>query len=240
MKQAGFYQWKPVTPDGTVLWLKYWWGPASANSLAYKRPDGKWVVVSPASGAPQSVYERLDESGTVAALIAPNAFHNLGQRDWKSRFPKARSYAPEGAIARLRTKSPEISYMVLENAVEEVRPAQLFIPDGMKTPDALLLIPAPSGPIWWVGDQFSNNAKEDQILPLRIISRIIARGPGFGINPNPTLVYVRDKSLWFRTMQSKLSSNLPSVIICAHGDPIFAEAAKRTKEAFATIESRML
>jgi hypothetical protein len=79
MKLSNLQQWLPLTTGGELLWLKYSFGSGTANTLAARLNDGGWAVLSPPSGAPDSVYDALPSQGEVTALIAPNGFHNLGQ-----------------------------------------------------------------------------------------------------------------------------------------------------------------
>lgn len=227
MNRKALYRWEALGGDKRLLWLKYWWGPASANTLAYRQDDGSWVVVSPASGAPDGVYDEIASLGPVKALLAPNAFHNMGQAAWRARFPDALSFAPRGALGRLAGKTPGVPYVPLEEAGFRLGPARFLVPGGMKTPDALFSLPFSAGCCWWLGDQFSNNSKADQIWPFRILSRIVANGPGFFCNPKPGLVYVADKAAWAATMREALVARPPAVALCAHGDPVIEGVAGR-------------
>ena len=235
MSRPGLNVWAALAADDSMLWLKYWWGPGSANALAFKLRDGTWAIVSPPCDAPEHVYAEIARRGKVSALIAPNAFHHKGQSAWRQRFPEARAYAPRGALPRLSKQTPELDYSPLEECAV-IAPATVFIPDGMKTPDALLYIPTATGPatsggLWWLGDQFSNNTKADQIFIFRIISRLVASGPGFWCNPHPELVYVRDRVSWLRSLQSRLDRHPPQMILSAHGDPVTEAAATRALRA---------
>jgi hypothetical protein len=110
MNRATLYVWRTLTEDGSVRWLKYSFGPGTANTLAARIEDGTWLVVSPATGAPPSVLEDLARDGTISALVAPNAYHHRGQEEWRLRFPGAVSYAADGALPRLSEKSPGVPY----------------------------------------------------------------------------------------------------------------------------------
>lgn len=236
--RVGLNAWEPLTPDGDVLWLKYWWGPGSANALAFRLRDGGWAIVSPPASAPDCVYDAIGSRGEVRMLIAPNAFHNLGQAAWRARFPVATSYAPRGAHERLAKQTPEIAYRPTEQLAGALVPARMFIPEGMKTPDMLLRIPFEGGRLWWLGDQFSNNSKTDQAFLFRLLSRVVANGPGFWCNPKPELVYVRDRSAWLSSMRAALSENPPTIVLCAHGNPLTSDTAARTQRALDVVAAR--
>ena len=105
MNPKDLNRWQYLTQDGSVRWLKYSWGPATANTLAARLADGTWVVVAPSVSPARSVLEDLSKDGFVSALIAPNAYHYLGQQAWRLHFPGATSYAPAGAHKRTRCRT---------------------------------------------------------------------------------------------------------------------------------------
>jgi len=97
--------WRPLTACGDVRVLKYSWGPANANALAVRVGAQGWLVVSPPRAAPMAVQDELAADGGVSALLAPNAYHYLGQEAWRRRFPTATSWAPSGALPRIASKT---------------------------------------------------------------------------------------------------------------------------------------
>lgn len=239
MKGAHLYKWMPLTTDGSVLWLKYSFGPGTANSLAAKLEDRTWLVVSPPSEAPAAVYAALDQQGRAGALVAPNVYHNMGQAAWRKRFPGAISYAPSQARTRLSKKTPGVEFRPMEELAQRLSPAHAFLPDGMKSPDVMIQIPTGIGNIWWVGDQFSNNGASDQILPLRLLSRLLGSGPGYRCNSKPELVYVRDRAAWLESIREAFAERPPAIVVPAHGDPVTENAAERTRRAIDAIDARV-
>jgi hypothetical protein len=238
VKGAHLNKWMPLTAEGNdVQWLKYSFGPGTANSLAAKLHDGTWLVVSPPSGAPASVYDVLDKQGGVSALVAPNAYHNKGQRAWRERFPRAVSYAPGGANSRLSKKTPGVEYRPIEELAHKLGPARVLVPDGMKSPDAMFQIPTKAGYIWWMGDQFSNSGVSDQVWLLRWLSRFAGSGPGYRCNSKPELVYVRDRAAWLGSIRVALEERAPAVVVPAHGDPVTDDALERTRRAIDAIDT---
>jgi hypothetical protein len=221
--------WRPLTADGTVRWLKYSWGPATASSLAVHLGGRGWLVVSAPVGAPPSVADELDRDGGVAFLLAPNAYHHLGQREWRSRFPSATSCAPQSAHRRLAAKSKDIPYRATEDLASEL-PSHVHIvaPEGQKTADLMLRIDAGDDVVWWLGDLFSNNGLADATWPLRILARLVGSGPGYRRNARPGLVYVRDASSWLASVRSALTLRPPTIAVPAHGDPVTDDTTART------------
>lgn len=223
------HAWRPLTACGDVRVLKYSWGPANANALAIRLRPGGWLVVSPPLVAPPGVHEELAADGGVHALLAPNAYHYLGQAAWRQRFPTASSWAPSGALDRIAKKTNGARFGHAEDLAREL-PANiaLIFPEGQKSPDTLLRITSQTGDVvWWLGDLFSNTTPADQIWPLRLLSRLAGSGPGFRRNARPELVYVQHRGAWLSSIRSAITAHPPSVVVPAHGDPIQADAAAR-------------
>ena len=239
MKGPHLNIWRPLTADASVRWLKYSFGPGTANSLAIKSQTGSWFVVSPPPDPTVSVFEALEQQGGVGALIAPNAYHNLGQRFWRARFPRAVSFAPSGAHARLSKKTPGVPYRPIEDLAHQFRPSSVFLPEGMKTPDVLIRAETQDGFLWWMGDQFSNSSVADQIWPLRFLARFAGSGLGYRCNSKPEMVYVRDRVAWIRSIREALEEYPPSIVVPAHGDPVTEDAVGRTQRALDAVDANM-
>lgn len=238
MRREGLYQWKPLTEDGDLQWLKYSFGPGTANSLAAKLPDHTWLVISPPCEAPPAVYDRLDQMGGVSALVAPNPYHNKGQAAWRQRFPGSQSYAPSGALPRLSSKTPAIDYESMEDLARRISPLRAWLPEGMKAPDVLFQIPVNAGYVWWMGDSFSNSSRSDQVWPLRLVARFAGSGLGYRVNSKPELVYVRDRAAWIASIRKELSAMPPWMVIPAHGDPVTEQVVERTRHAIDAVDTR--
>ena len=238
MKGADLCTWKPLTEDGHVLWLKYSFGPGTANSLAAKLADNTWLVISPPGEAPAAVYDLLDQKGGVSALVAPNPYHHRGQAAWRERFPLSLSYAPSGALPRLSKKTPSIDYRSMDELAQKIRPVRQLLPNGMKAPDMLFQIPAKAGYVWWLGDQFSNSGRTDQIWLLRLLARFAGSGLGYRVNSKPEFVYVRDRAAWLESIRAALKEMPPSVVLPAHGDPVTERVVERTRRAMDAIDTK--
>lgn len=222
--------WRSLTACGDVRVLKYSWGPANANALAVRLGAHGWLVVSPPRGAPPAVQDELAADGGVSALLAPNAYHYLGQAAWRRRFPTATSWAPSGALPRIASKTKHAPFGRAEELASQLPDnVTLVFPEGQKNPDLLLRVTASTGEVvWWLGDLFSNTTTADQIWPLRVVSRLAGSGPGYRRNARPELVYVRDRAAWLSSVRSAVAAHPPNVVVPAHGDAVVADAAART------------
>jgi len=220
--------WSPLTERGDVLRLRYSFGPGKANALAVKLDARRWMVVSPPIAPPPEVFSALDAEGEVAVLLAPNAYHHLGQAAWRARYPDAVSYAPRGARERLAARSP-VPYRGTEELAERLPPGvAVILPDGQKRPDALVRITTGDETVWWMGDLFSNTTSADATWPLRVLSRLVGSGPGYRCNSWPEMVYVRDRAAWLRSIRAALEPRPPTIVVPAHGHPVTEETAART------------
>jgi len=227
------HAWESLTSDGGVRALKYSFGIATANTLAARLDDGSWLVVSPASGAPASALDELAKDGPVSALVAPNAYHHLGQAAWRARFPQATSYAAAGALARLGKQTGGVPFEPLE-ALATKLPSRVawLLPDGMRVPDLLLHATSGGETVWFSGDLISNTVSEDMKPVPRFIFGLLGGGPGYRLNSVPALVYVKDRASWRASVRSAFDRAPPNVVLPAHGLPVREDASAKTRALF--------
>lgn len=222
------HQWEPLSSDGRVLGLKYSFGPGTANTMAAQLDDGSWMVISPAAGPSEAALEALGAKGKVSALVAPNAFHHLGQKAWREHFPAAISYAATGSLKRLGSKSPGVPYRPIEelplgNGVHVHQFA------GMKQPDLLFDVATADGAVWFAGDLISNTQTEDLGWLPRTIFGLMGGGPGYRFNPVPSMVYLADKGQWKAAARAAFADTPPACVFPAHGDPVRQDAPAATQ-----------
>ena len=223
--------WENLTEDGGVRWLKYSFGFGRANTMAVRLDDGTWLVVSPSIGSAPEIFDALSKDGDVSALIAPNGFHYLGQEAWRARFPKALSYAPDDARARLATKSPGIKYESVDSLKKRL-PSRIgvLIPEGMKVPDLLMHATSGGKTVWFSGDLLSNTGPEDLALPMRLLMSVFGAGTGYRYNPMPAMVYVRDRAAWRRSVLAAIEKVPPTSVLPGHGNPVTDNTMARSRE----------
>ncbi len=220
------HKWETLSSDGRAMALTYSFGFGRANTLAAKLDDGTWMVVSPGAGLPDSALDEIAAKGDVSALIAPNAFHHLGQKAWRARFPNAKGYAHAGALERL-AKQSGLGY----NPIEELLPrlgntVHVHSLPGMKAPDLLVDVATADGPVWFGGDLISNTSAEDTAWFPRMVFSLLGGGSGYRFNPVPSMVYLKDKVAWKAAAKAAFAGATPAVVLPAHGAPVRgAEAA---------------
>jgi hypothetical protein len=214
--------------------LKYSFGLGTSNSMAVRLDDGSWLVISPASGAPPDALEALAKDGPVSALVAPNAYHHMGQGAWRARFPQAKSYAPAAALPRLAKQAAGVPFEPLE-ALTAKLPARVacLVPDGMRIPDVLLRASSGGETVWFTGDLISNTVAQDIAAVPRFIFGLLGGGPGYRLNPVPAMIYLKDKAAWRNAAKAAFEQAPPSAVVPAHGLPVRDGVAEKTRALFA-------
>jgi glyoxylase-like metal-dependent hydrolase (beta-lactamase superfamily II) len=183
---------------------------------------------------PPAALDVLAAQGGVSALIAPNAFHHLGQAAWRARFPDAISYAPAGALPRLRKKAPEVPFQPVDELTRKLPPnVAVLQPEGMKAPDLFVRATSGGRTVWFTGDLVSNTTAADIGLPARLIFGLLGGGSGFRFNRVPAIVYVKDRKAWFDSVRAAFEQAPPSVVMPGHGDPVRDDAAARSRAILA-------
>lgn len=199
--------------------------------MAVRLDDGSWLIVSPSCNPSAQALDALEKDGSVTALLAPNGFHYLGQQAWRDRFPKATSYAADGARERLTTKSPNVPYESFDVLKAKLPPRiGLHLPDGMKVPDLLLHATSGGKTIWFSGDILSNIGPADLALPMRLMMSLFGGATGYRLNRAPSMVYIGDRSVWKQSVLAAIEKSAPSAILPAHGNPVIDRALQQTRE----------
>lgn len=228
------HHWESLAGDGSVRALTYSFGFGTANTLAIRRDDGSWMVISPPAGAPAEVLDALAHDGPVSALVAPNAFHHLGQRAWRTRFPEATSYAHEGSLARLAKQSRGVEYRPLGELTRQLPSnVRVWMPGGMKEPDLFASATSADGTVVFAGDLVSNMVAADIDIVPRLLFQLLGGGTGYRFNPVPAMVYLRDRPAWWASVRSALSTVQLSAVVPAHGALVQDDAHARTRAIFA-------
>src|SRR5579864_3593707 len=100
--------WNILDREAAVLWREYSFGGGMATTFVFRGEGDRLIVISPSSKTDAAAMDELGAFGKVAALVASNGFHWLGQVEWRKHFPDAKSFAPAQGIERLAKKCPEL------------------------------------------------------------------------------------------------------------------------------------
>lgn len=211
------YQWQPLDSTGNVQMLTYSFGPGTANTMAIRLDDGSFLVVSPATRAPEAALDALGKLGPVSALLAPNAYHHMGQAQWRKHFPQAKSYAADDAIARVQKQSG-LDYQPLSALQAKLGShVQVVAPNGLKKSDLLVHASLPDGGYWFGGDMFTNQAPGEGNVIFRTLNALMGGGPGYRLSPIAQMLYVKDKAAWKADVRERMANERLMAVVPAHG-----------------------
>lgn len=211
-------EWNKLAVGREIWWREYeFTRGATATTLAIRVDDGV-VVVSPSVKTPEAAFTEITALGPVRALIATNALHHFGQREWRERFPEAETFGPPRALAVLGKKLPGIPVRPLN---ELALPAWIHWEDapGFKTGETFLRISSGTEHVWFVGDLIANIQSLPPI-PLRWLFQITNSAPGLRLFRLATWVFVSDKKAVRAWLEAQFDAFPPAALIPAHGPPI--------------------
>jgi hypothetical protein len=170
----------------------------------------------------EAVYAPIAKRGPVAAIVAPNAFHNMGIRAWHERFPDAKLFAPEQSIARVQSKGNVTGVKPLSEAGDVAGDAiELVDMPHYKTGEVLVCAKSPKGPIWHVTDVIFNWPKVPPSLFVKIVFTMLTdSAPGFKLSGPAAFLMMRDKRGVYRWLKERAQKAPPARIVPSHGDDV--------------------
>ena len=218
--EATAHGWKIFDARTPILTCEYSFGPGVANALAVGGKTGL-VVVSPPWRVAAGVFDDLSQYGPVRALVASNAFHYLGIREWKARFPEAAIFAPAQSIARVERQSKLSGILPLAEAASITGPSvELIDMPHYKTGEVLVRITTERGVVWYVTDVIMNLPVLPQNPVFRLMFRLSGSGPGPCFNNIAPLFMVKDKAALRRWLREEFRKKPPGWLIATHGDVV--------------------
>ncbi|MDQ2961691.1 MAG: hypothetical protein M3R31_00830 [Pseudomonadota bacterium] len=216
--QTTGHGWKVFDASTPILTYEYSFGPGVANALAVGGKDGL-VVVSPPCRVAPGVLDDLSQYGAVRALVASNAFHYLGLREWKARFPDAALFAPAQSIARVEKHSKLSGIRPLAQAAS-ITGTRLELVDmpHYKTGEVLVRIATDRGHVWYVTDVIMNLPVLPRNPVIKLMFGLSGSGPGLRFNNIAPLFMVADKAALRRWLADEFRKAPPNWLIATHGD----------------------
>ena len=212
--------WRVFDAERPILIYEYSFGPGVANALAVRGQDGLIVVSPPCRVAP-GVFDDLVPYGRVAALVASNAFHHMGLREWKTRFPDAAVFAPAQSVARVEKHSKLSGIRPLAEARAITGNAvELVDMPYYKTGEVLVRIATTRGPVWYVTDIIMNLRELPTNPVFNLMFRLSKSGPGLRFNNIAPLFMVADRPALRRWLTDEFRKAPPAWLIATHGDPV--------------------
>jgi hypothetical protein len=185
-------------------------GPA--NTLALGAGEGL-AIISPSPGMKEKDFSFVEKLGGAAAIVLPNSAHNLGVQEWRARFPRARVYAPMGALSKL-----------VESGVRSLYPL-----DGMPSFENLTFRELPGTTIGGVIAISSHGKRpvvysDELIVQLnslpkatlpKVLFYLMRSAPGLNLNKGYLKLMVRQPEMLAESYWKILEEN--PVLVPAHG-----------------------
>ena len=218
--EATAHGWKIFDARTPILTCEYSFGPGVANALAVGGKTGL-VVVSPPWRVEAGVFDDLAQYGPVRALVASNAFHYLGIREWKARFPEAAIFAPAQSIARVERQSKLSGILPLAEAASITGPSvELIDMPHYRNGEVLVRITTARGVAWYVTDVIMNLPVLPRNPVFRLAFRLSGSGPGPRFNNIAPIFMVKDRAALRRWLCEEFHKAPPDWLIATHGDVV--------------------
>lgn len=184
--------------------------------------DGR-ILMHNAIALDEPSMARIDAWGEVAAILVPNRFHRQDARIMQERYPKAKVYAPSGAVGAASRATPCAGTYTDVPTDASVTVREI---DGIRSREGVVVVRSPDG----VSAVFC-----DTVLNLPKLSGMM----GMFLHPTGTLSVPRVTAMLFAKDRRALRADLEKIaaeeglvrVIPGHGEVVATEAAKLLREA---------
>lgn len=184
--------------------------------------DGR-IVIHNAIALDGEKMAKIDAWGDVSSILVPNRFHRLDAAIMAARYPRAKAYAPSGALGSAAAATP-IAGTYADVPTDDTLALRDL--DGVAAREGVLTVRSADG----VSAIFC-----DTVLNLPLLSGIF----GVLMHPTGTLAVPRPTSLWFAKDRPALRADLLRVaaqeglcrVIPGHGDVVSTDASGRLTAA---------
>ena len=195
------------------------------------------IVLSPGCKLPPAALDELSEFGKVAALVANNAAHWMGQPEWTRRFPDVKHFAPKDAVEKLQKHLPDLPSFEPVSAAAPLLGgrAKLFEGEGFKPGwgNVFASVVGSEGPYWYASDLLANLDRLPHHPLYWLIMKATTSGPGFQLFRPAVWLQVGDKASFRAWADAALARDVPTTIVPAHGRPARGDIAESARRLFA-------
>lgn len=192
-----------VLPDLHIVWS------GKLSCYGFRLNSGQYCLYSPIAGTSEKCADHFNPLGGVAALLAPNHYHNKGLVEHADRFPDAMAFASTTATPRLAKQTGLAAHPIDDLAKQMLPQMQILEPAGLKTGEVWIRIEHNQERIWLVTDAISADH-----LPVGEIAehpKLLGTFPKFG---------VKDASAFRHWVSTEIARSAPTAILPCHGAPI--------------------
>lgn len=210
--------WEPVDAEKTVWTAKYRSPGFIAHTSALAAKDGQLVVVSPGAPLVSHLPEGIPEAKLPPLALLPNAFHYLGLKAWKEKYPGITAVASSRAMPRLKKKGVAglQDLALLKNKLPEN--VSILEPPGVRFGEVWLRVSGSAGVAWIVCDAFFNYARFSKKPIARMIQKLSKAAPGLKISFLVKRFMIVDKKKYKDWLFEQLDRDRPNTLVPAHGE----------------------
>jgi hypothetical protein len=230
---VGYTEWtvlehKPIEELAPNLWrVEGKMNERNRRAMTLARLNDGRIIVHNAIALNDDEMKRVDAWGTVSAILIPNAFHRQDAFIMHQRYPKAKVYAPSGAVKAAK-KSTEIAGSYADVPTDMT--VWLRDIEGIGNREGVMMVRSKDG----VSAIFC-----DTMLNLPKLGGLF----GMLLHPTGTLSVPRFTRLFWAKDKKALRSDLEKLakedglarVIPGHGQPITENASATLAEAAARL-----
>lgn len=233
--------WHPIEGHSDILVGQYVVPNFVSNSVSIELSPNEYLIYS-AGASLLDPWPHIEDDKLKVHLLLPNAYHYMGVSAWKARFPNAKLYASEIAIAQFKKKKDfEFSSEVLpvsELSKRLPESFELVEPPGHRAGDVWLVKHASNKTSLWITcDSFLNYDRVSNQPIARMMQKLLGAAPGLKMSQVVKWFILNDRSAFKKWLKDRLDQDKPVTLIPSHGEVRHSD--KLADEILNLVEQRL-
>lgn len=185
--------------------------------LALRLTNGTLLVYSPIPLKKDESFGKLEALGQVSVVLAPNHFHTLGIKPFKTRYPQLQLLASQAAISRLQKVTNE--RFAPFATINSLLPPEVTViePEGLKAGELWIAVRSQEkGPILIVCDAYFNMPYVKRSVFGGILW-LTGGAPGLRISRVFRIIGMKKRDVYHQWVSRLFASFPPKILIPSHG-----------------------
>jgi len=211
-------KWEPLDPEKQIWTAQYYVPGYISRSSGFLSRDKRLLLYGPGPSLIDILPPELSQTEPAPMALIPNAFHHMGVKAWRERYPQLITVAAPGALKRLQKKGHR-DIQPLDRLKKEL-PENISVlePVGLGYGEVWLRVQREGEVTWIVGDAFFNYARYSKKFKSRLTQKILQAAPGLKMSSVVKYFLIKNRKEYKDWLMTQLDQDRPTTLVPVHGE----------------------